>query len=636
MPVTADLPSTLSRNLAALSRHDPALAEHVRAAPAIEASVLQPSHAGPPTARLPDADGRLVQLASRVDPEREARRLIDAHLVEGPVVYVVAGLGLGYHVADLLARRGAEDAVVVAESNSALIRSALERFDWAEGLQRGYLRLVAATSRAALTRQLYPLTAVILMGTRLIVHPASARLAPGFYAAFRQAFTDFVAAARVNLTTIATNTAITVLNLLMNLGAYVAGRSIDHLKDAFAGYPAIIISAGPSLARNIHLLPEARDRAVLISIATTLKMLLDRGIEPHFVTCLDYHEITKRFFEDLPAGAAAPATHLVAEPKTTWHVFDAWRGPASVLGNEFLDACLRDVKPPIRHDRLQAGSTVAHLAFYLARYLGADPIILVGQDLGFSNGLYYMPGTVVHDTWRPELNRFWTLETKEWERIIRRRGMLRTIEDIDGRPMYTDDQMFTYLQRFEQDFQETTARVIDATEGGARKAGTDAMPLAEALARYADRPLPRDAVERLAAVHPLQPPRLRDARRALRRRVAETDAIRGICTRSIDLLNELNEHLEDPKRTKPMFASLDALREAIDSRPDAYRLVRGFAQADQLRRFQADRRIAAEGLDGLDKQRRQLARDIEYVSALAGDCDRFVAMLNRAIDRLEV
>ena len=34
--------------------------------------------------------------------------------------------------------------------------------------------------------------------------------------------------------------------------------------------------------------------------------------------------------------------------------------------------------------RLPSGATVAHLAYYLAEHLGCDPIIFVGQDLGFS------------------------------------------------------------------------------------------------------------------------------------------------------------------------------------------------------------------------------------------------------------
>ena len=52
----------------------------------------------------------------------------------------------------------------------------------------------------------------------------------------------------------------------------------------------VSVGAGPSLARNIHLLadPAVRRNVVVISAQTTLKPLLDRGIQPDFVTALEW------------------------------------------------------------------------------------------------------------------------------------------------------------------------------------------------------------------------------------------------------------------------------------------------------------------------------------------------------------
>ena len=55
---------------------------------------------------------------------------------------------------------------------------------------------------------------------------------------------------------------------------------------------------------------------------------------------------------------------------------------------------------------LPAGATVAHLAFYLAVYLGCDPIIFVGQDLAYTGHVFYVPGVEIHQAWQSELNRF--------------------------------------------------------------------------------------------------------------------------------------------------------------------------------------------------------------------------------------
>ena len=219
--------------------------------------------------------------------------------------------------------------------------------------------------------------------------------------------------------------------------------------------------------------------AVLIAVQTTLQPLLEIGCRPHFVTSLDYHEICTRFFEKLPSGIG---TELIAEPKTTPRVLEMMTGPVSLIGNDFAEALLRELN--LGKTALTSGATVAHLAFYLAEHLGCDPIIFVGQDLGFSDGLCYTPGTSYEDVWRPELGRFCTLEMKQWEQIVRDRPILRQIPDYQGRPMYTEERLFTYLLQFERDFGKCKSKIIDATEGGALKRGTTVMTLSEAIGRF--------------------------------------------------------------------------------------------------------------------------------------------------------
>jgi len=57
-----------------------------------------------------------------------------------------------------------------------------------------------------------------------------------------------------------------------------------------------IVSAGPSLRKNMHLLREAKDKAIIIATQTMLRPLIDMGIEPHYVTSLDYHDICNAIF----------------------------------------------------------------------------------------------------------------------------------------------------------------------------------------------------------------------------------------------------------------------------------------------------------------------------------------------------
>src|SRR5690606_33714986 len=169
----------------------------------------------------------------------------------------------------------------------------------------------------------------------------------------------------------------------------------------------------------------------------------------------------------------------------------AWPGPVRMPRSDFLDTML-GVELAGDHGELRPGATVAHLAYYLARHLGCDPVIFIGQDLGFTDGQYYAAGAAVHNVWAAELNPLRSLEMFEHERIVRARRMLRRATDTLGRPVWTDEQMEAYRLQFERDFAadaQRGLRVVDATEGGVRKAGAQVMALAEAIESFDTGPL---------------------------------------------------------------------------------------------------------------------------------------------------
>jgi len=437
----------------------------------------------------------------------------------------------------------------------------------------------------------------------------------------------------MSLVTLVANSRITCRNIANNLPRYLSTPPIDVLRERFAGYPGIVVSAGPSLQRNIDQLAALKGKAVIIAVQTTFKTLLARGIRPDFVTSLDYHEWSKRFFEGVSDFSH---THLVAEPKATWHVIDAYDGPVSMLNNHFASLCVGEALGA--RGGLKAGATVAHLALYLAVYMGCTPIVLVGQDLGFTHHVYYTPGVAIHDTWRPELNRFCTVEMKEWERIARMRKMLMKVKGIDGRDIYTDDQMFTYLQQFEGDFGAMPGRVIDATEGGVRKAGTQVMTLAQVAERFCQRPIPADRLGYREQLHWDDPSRWEAGRAEIEQRCKDVRQMTQACEKMIEVLEELTGLLDAPAKFNRRIADVDALRIRIQGMARTYEMISAVSQQAELQRFRADRQLGLDDVDGIARARRQLERDIRFVKAilegakvldeiLAGSLERFDAAM---------
>jgi hypothetical protein len=613
------------KNLAALWAVDPRLAEAIEATDAQPSYPCELSKSGAPTACIKTSDGRDVCLHSKYEPLREAEALIAQVPADERFVFFIHGFALGYHV-ELLARAASEEAILcILEPDLLMLRTALERRDFSDLLETGRVLLFTKLDKSELFVRLANYTGLLSVGCEVIEHAPSVSIAPEFHAQFRTWIAELRDYSRTAMNTLILNGRRTAENITRNIAWYVASPSLSRLEGRHKGKPAIVVSAGPSLRKNKHLLKEAAGRAVLIAVQTTFQPLVEMGVEPQFVTSLDYHEICARFFEKLPSGVK---TELVAEPKATDRIFELNPGPVTVLGNDYAEGLLAEMHPA--KGKLAAGATVAHLAYYLAEHLGCDPIIFVGQDLGFSDGLCYTPGTSYEDVWRPELSEFCTTEMKQWEQIVRDRPILRQVPDQQGRAMYTEERLFAYLQQFERDFARSGARIIDASEGGVLKRGATVMTLAEAIERFCGEPLAQAGED-----HPgLAWDRVPEAVECLKRRREEAGRIEQIARQTLPLLEEIAAHLDDQKRVNKAIARIDVLRAQMDSYGRCYDLITQLTQFAELQRFERDRKLAASRATGSDRQRRQVERDIDNVKSIIGAAEEFGALMAEVIEKL--
>ncbi|MFA6045212.1 MAG: 6-hydroxymethylpterin diphosphokinase MptE-like protein, partial [Phycisphaerales bacterium] len=622
----------LEKNLGVLARRSPIAAQRIREvapSPAIQLSLAPDG--GLTGVVLAGTGAR--QLASRRAPIAEGEALANTVDAITNAAAVVLGFGVGHHVAALAAKLKLDGAVFVYEPDVALLRAVFEQVDCSGWMgASNVVILIDADDTGAMAGATQGLEALLASGTKILPHPPSRVRLDEAADRFIANFTGVMKAVRMMVVTTLVQMDVTVRNLTQNARWYATAAGIRDLKDAAAGRPAIIVAAGPSLRRNIDLLldPAVRERVVIIAVQTVLKPLLAKGIRPHFVTALDYHEISRRFYEGLSAKDVEGVT-LVAEPKCNPAILAAWPGALRFVADDTLDRILGDgLYRPL--GKLTPGATVAHLAYYLARHLGCDPAILMGQDLGFTDGQYYSPGASIHQVWSGELNEFNTLEMLEWQRIMRMRSTLREATDHLGRPMYTDEQMSTYLVQFERDFLRDSHEgklIIDATEGGVAKQHTLPMSLRHALDAYATQPLPAlskgedagsQARTRLAQCEE----RLRELRRSAGK-VAAHSRDAGAALR--DMLT----HHTDQARVNTLIGTTRRMGEEAVREP-AYWLVNHINQTGQLNRFKADRAIGADAaLAPLERQKREIERDIKNVKWLEDAAHLVVDLLDDAL-----
>jgi hypothetical protein len=627
-------PERFLHNMRALWVVDPATAMLVDAVEDDQRLTLEPARSGGWTAKRASAGGSATYLHSRYDPQADAERFVAGLEIEDKFCFVLQGMGLGYHARALVDQLQGEAFVLCIEPCLRTLATALMVTDIADALRQRKLVLLTGLDKNALHERLRRLGALIMLGAQFVRNPSAVRGFEEEHHALARLITDYVTYNRTALMTLMGNARITCQNIANNLPAYVRTEPIDRLRERFRGLPGVVISAGPSLSRNLEQLAGAQGRAVLCAVQTTLKPLLQRGIVPDFVTSLDFHEMSRKFFDNVEG---LENVHLVAEPKATWHVIDEYPGPVSLLHSHFAELLLG---PELAaREKLPDGATVAHLAFYLLRFLGCDPIIFVGQDLAFTGHVFYVPGVEIHRAWRSEINRFNTMEMKEWDRIVRNRPILRRLPGIDGGELYTDELLFTYWEQFVKDIAATPARVINATEGGAHLPGTEAMSLREALSRHCALPLPEHAQAARSEFHKCHlsvssVERTGRAASELDARLEELQSVVERCTELLELLEELRDLTGDPDRFNRRLVRVDELRVLIHRNSRAYQIVNNATQAAEFRRYSADRRLgAARVTDPAERARRQLERDVAFITSIRDGADDVVKILGDARER---
>ena len=623
----------LERNLSALGGPGAIISQRIREA---EAAVIDFE---------PARDGTLVgtpvqgmPLASRHQPLAEAQRWADEIDIAQTAFALVLGFGLGYHVQALVERMRGTGIVVVYEPDLGMLKSVFSRIDCSSWMKPTSIRFLSDESDELQTAAAWSdAESQMVAGTRILEHPSSKSRLEEHSAAVGARLSDAVSRARMTISTVLMRSVGTVQNELYNIDHYVNGSGIEELSGSASGRLGIVVSAGPSLQRNLHLLKDeaVRDRCVIIAAQTTLRPLLDAGIKPHFVTALDYHQISKRFYEGLSEEDVQGIT-LVALPQAHPVIADSWPGRIRWCKALVLDKVLGTSAPS--YTDLPAASTVAHLSYHLARHLGCDPVALIGQDLGFTDGVYYSRGTAIDDIWSTELNPFNTIALMEWQRIVRHKGMLHRLRDINGRTILTDDQMLSYLRQFEEIFTADLDRgltTIDASEGGVCKKGTTVQPLAEVLDAHATSG--KESISGLIEnVLSRQLPSKSDPSKRVHELREQTHRLAELCHSTGQVLEQLSHHLSSPEISSRLFGKIDENRKAVSEIGEAFSFVERVNRLGAFKRYLADRRIdVLEVDDPIERQKLQIKRDLVNMQFMEDAGLESEALLDDALQVLE-
>ncbi len=469
--------NVFNSNLNRLREISPSLAENLATLESSSEYSIDSSKGGCPTLKWNSASGRSLFLHSRYNPAQEAERFIDTLDVKGASNFIVFGLGLGYHLIELIKKAPSHSKFFIVESRPEILKLALEGDHFSQVLNTPHIRWLVGRNVGNLNEALSDWRDdFTLNGFTPVYNQSLTQVDPDFYAEQELQLTNTISTSQVEHNTRRVLSKFLCQNCFKNFKQARMSPGIEVLKSTLQGEAVMVIAAGPSLDKNIPLIRGAQERCHILAVSTALKPLREAGIEPDFVVAIDPKPVSATAFDD---PGSLKKTRLIFHPCIPENVTNLFpKCSFSVDAELYLWKFLtRGFQPK---GQLGNNTSVAHTAFNLALHLGCDPVILVGQDLSFQSDRSHCSGAYHGESLQQNIG---TNQTARGLNHRKRRGTTSAVQishDIFGNAITTSQALDSFRFPFEK-IKQTGTRVINATEGGVSLSGIENSTLKEIL-----------------------------------------------------------------------------------------------------------------------------------------------------------
>lgn len=396
------------------------------------------------TARI-EKDGKRYYVHSKYEPIKQAEKFVSDTEYDGDSFIIIFGFGLGYHIRELLKNIHKNNFIIIFEPCEKLFNKALREGIINDILENERVFVFASNdidefksvlSSSCENENAYRIKTAIMPGYDKVFNDE--------YKGFLEAVRDTLKVNEINCATISSNSYLWSENIIKNIDYILESYDLNKFKNLFKGKPVIMVSAGPSLDKNVELLKKVKGKAFIICVFVAAKVLLRHGIKPDLLIITDSRQ--KGFDDEL---SDVPIAFV---PVTSKQLLSKHKGKKVAITNKmerFTESLFK--KYGKQTEYIATGGSVACTAIDFAYFTGADPIVMIGQDLAFTDDKFHAEGTGhvsknIEDTGRKKV----------------------LIPSFDGKTVYTEPAMYTYILWFEEYIREhKDVKIINATEGGA-------------------------------------------------------------------------------------------------------------------------------------------------------------------------
>lgn len=413
-------------------------------------------------------DNEIIPLNSTYHPSHEAERYVAQYdELSAETVLFMYGFSNGFIIRKALEKNCPVQSCIVYEPSVEIFVKVLEEYDVTDLIRNTELLIfIRKINDELLEKTLYD-----IMNYRnwklfqFSIAPCYDRLFAKDCKEILKMFTNVHEYKHMEMNTLIRFAQSGVKNEVKAMKWFMNCHALEQYKNKFPeDMPCIIVAAGPSLEKNAEVLRRAKGKALIICVDTALPFLLKKDIIPDIACTIDAQKGTTYFMDtrlkDIPIMVSTDSDYRALE-----QIGDV--KPIYIAAvNDFFQRLFKDKGYNV--DYFDGGGSVATVSFQVAVGLGFHTIILIGQDLAFSDDKAHAGmGEVTKED----------LDSK-----------LMMVDAYNGGQILSRIDFKHYIDWYNLKIPELTDRlIINATEGGAKLKGAVQMTLNDVVNNYCNK-----------------------------------------------------------------------------------------------------------------------------------------------------
>lgn len=405
-----------------------------------------------------------IYIGSKYNEEREVKKVIElAKPITEKDNYIILGLGMGNHIKELKKNNISNSQILIVECEDEWINKFEDEFKKDNDF-RNNVHIVKNKDDIKVFFEKY-ITEQNISSLKIIPYSNYNKIYGKELVDYYKLIKEYRDNIIVNRNTNLYFSKIWFESRMKNLKYIPQSESISDYVNIHKDKPAIIVSAGPSLTKNIDELSKCND-AVIISGGRTLKSLINIGVDPHYTVIVDPSD---KSYELVDGYIDKIKNKLIYHLGTPNKALEEHNGKKIIFSSEALIDEIINKK----NYNISTGGSVAHSMTSLALIMGCNPIIFIGQDFAYTNDEGH--AVVAGSPWH----------SNKLENYTDKKDFL--VEDIYGNNVRTSEVLNIYRLQMEKIIKENErVTFINATEGGANIKGTEVKKLRDVLSNYSD------------------------------------------------------------------------------------------------------------------------------------------------------